>query len=168
MTSGPTSIRSQHAKRATTLFAALPLPLGEGPHATDGFHISALLTPVKLVVVGMKPSAKTWFRKMRNDAGGPYGGYVGCASWLRSGEVAAGDGRTPSSDPVLAYSWGTTLRFLRVRIVTTPAPEPKPGDKRAEPTKTPEFIEGKKWEAPRAIHAMQWFDSDVSEYPPRR
>lgn len=160
--SAPNSVASQHAKRPTTLFAALPLPLGSAAHSTDEFHISALLTPVKLVVVGMKPSAKTWFRKMRDTAGGPLGGYTGCAAWLRSGEVAQGDGKNPPSDPVLAYAWGTSLRFLRVRVSTSPAPERKPGEKPAEPIKTPEFIEGRRWEAPHAIQALQWFDPDVS------
>ncbi|KAL1406083.1 hypothetical protein Q8F55_007766 [Vanrija albida] len=152
--SAPSSLRSQPAKRPTTLLATLPLPLGAAPHATDEFHFSALLTPVKLVVVGMKPSAKTWFRKMRDSAGGPYGGYVASAAWLKSGEVASsGDPNANPSDPVLAYSWGTSLRFLRVRIATTPAIK-------GEPVKTPEFVEGRRWEAPNPIQSLHWFDSD--------
>lgn len=164
--SAPSSVRSQPSKKATTLFAALPLPLGTSPHSTDEFHISALLTPVKLIVVGMKPSAKTWFRKMRDTAGGQYGGYVGCATWLKSGEVTPGTPVSPPSDPVLAYSWGTSLRFLRVRVAVTQSPERKPTDgkseKNAAPVSTPEFIEGRRWEAPNPIQSLHWFDQDVS------
>ncbi|GMK59310.1 hypothetical protein CspeluHIS016_0703250 [Cutaneotrichosporon spelunceum] len=163
-TSAPSSIRSQPGKKPTTLFAALPLPHGVAPHATDDFHITALLTPVKLVVVGMKPSAKTWFRKMRDTAGGDYGGFVGCAVWLKSGEVTEGTATSPPSDPVLAYSWGTSLRFLRVRVsVTDPQERPQgtsKSDKKPAPVKTPEFIEGRRWEAPNPIQSLHWFDSD--------
>lgn len=153
----PSSVRSQTSKRATTLFSALPLSLGSSPHSTDQFHFAALLTPVKLVVVGMKPTAKTWFRKMRGDTGGPYGGFVGCSAWLRSGDVTPASGDRPASDPVLAYAWGTSLRFLRVRIAVGPAK-----DKKADPVKTPEFVEGRRWEAPHPIQSLHWFDSDVS------
>ncbi|CAK9786811.1 hypothetical protein CC85DRAFT_286504 [Cutaneotrichosporon oleaginosum] len=163
-TSAPSSIRFQQPKKPTTLFAALPLPIGTAPHATDEFHITALLTPVKLVIVGMKPSAKTWFRKMRDTAGGEYGGFVGCAVWLKPGEVRAATPTTPPSDPVLAYSWGTSLRFLRVRVSVTEALE-RPqsagkSDKKPVPLKTPEFIEGRRWEAPNPIQSLHWFDSD--------
>lgn len=164
--SAPSSVRSHPVKKATTLFAALPLPHGTATHPTDEFHISALLTPVKLVVVGMKPSAKTWFRKMRDTAGGEYGGYLGCAVWLKSGEVTPGTPASPPSDPVLAYSWGTSLRFLRVRVSVTQPPERKPNegksDKKAAPVSTPEFIEGRRWEAPNPIQSLHWFDQDVS------
>jgi hypothetical protein len=145
-----------HAKRPTTLFAVLPLPLGPTPHTTDPFHFSALLTPVKIVVVGMKPTAKTWFRTMRGEAGGPLGGYVGCAAWLRSGEVTAARAGKEGSDPVLAYAWGTSLRFLRVKVVSSPSAK----DKKGEPTRVPEFVEGRRWEAPHAIQSLHWFDAD--------
>ncbi|KAL7421476.1 hypothetical protein Q5752_004363 [Cryptotrichosporon argae] len=151
--SRPSSLRSA-TKKATTLFAALPLPLG-APHATDTLQVAALLTPTKLVVVAMKPEPKTWFRRMRDGAGGESGGLVGCAAWLRAGEVdgeaskakAAGKADTPGSepsDPVLVYSWGTSVRFLRVRV----------GDG------TPEFVEGRRWEAPSPVRALQWYDAD--------
>ncbi|BEI83968.1 hypothetical protein CcaverHIS002_0405720 [Cutaneotrichosporon cavernicola] len=163
-TSAPSSIRSQPVKKPTTLFAALPLPHGAAPHATDEFHVTALLTPVKLVVVGMKPSAKTWFRKMRDTAGGDCGGFVGCAVWLKSGEVTAGTATSPPSDPVLAYSWGTSLRFLRVRVSVTELLErsqrASKNDKKPAQIKSPEFIEGRRWEAPNPIQSLHWFDSD--------
>nr|XP_031862274.1 uncharacterized protein CI109_002239 [Kwoniella shandongensis]KAA5529346.1 hypothetical protein CI109_002239 [Kwoniella shandongensis] len=133
---------SYPSRKPTTLFVALPLPLGENPHLTDTFHLSALLTPSKLVIVGMKPSAKTWFRKMRDATGGEQGGYMGCAVWLKSGEVD-GDSK---SDPVLVYSWGRSVRFLRVRI------EVNGKDSK------PEFVEGRKFEASEAVRALQWYN----------
>ena len=146
---------SYPSKRPTTLFAALPLPLGEKAHPTDASHLTALLTPAKLVVVGMKPTPKTWFRRMRDATGGGHGGVTGCASWLRSGEVDCGDG---SSDPVLAYSWGTTVRFLRVRAVSKAGQEVV----EADPAMIPELVEGRMWEATEPVRALQWFGHNVS------
>lgn len=136
------------SKRPTTLFAAATLPLGEKSHPTDGFHFSALMTPIKLVVVGMKPTAKTWYRKMRDDLGGNTGGTVGCAAWLSNGEVEEG------SDPVLAYSWGTHLRFLRIKVVLE--------EEEGKAQEVPQFVEGKRYDAPNSIASLQWFDSNVS------
>ncbi|KAJ1304772.1 hypothetical protein OPQ81_005908 [Rhizoctonia solani] len=39
------------------------LPLGTTRHPTDEYQIQALITPSKLIVVGFKPSPKTWFRR---------------------------------------------------------------------------------------------------------
>jgi hypothetical protein len=120
--------------KKSTLYAAMPLPLGAQFHTTDDYHLTALLTPGKLVVVGMKPGAKTWYRKMRDVSG-----EGGCAAWLRSGEVDEG------SDPVLAYSWGQGLRFLRVKV----------GEE-------PEFVQGERYTTQSPIRAMQWYDPNVS------
>lgn len=143
---------SQRSKRATTLLASGPLPLGTEPHKSDQFQLSALLTPSKLVIVGMKPTAKTWYRKMRDSTGGASGGYTGCAAWLRSGELA------PQSDPVLAYAWGQSVRFLRVKTSSTAGDDSPVAAKDDKP----QFVDGNKFEAPNPVKALQWFDSDVS------
>jgi WD40 repeat protein len=156
--SAPSSIKSQPSKRPSTLFAVLPLPLGENDHSTDVFSLTALLTPVKIVIVGMKPSANTWFRTMRESKGGDLGPFVGCASWLRPGEVL---GSSAVSDPVLAYSWGSDLQFLRVRAVIRQGEDV---DSKGKPidVKAPEFVEGRRYEAPSAIRALQWYNANVS------
>lgn len=146
------------SKRPTTLFAVLPLPLGDTSHTTDEFQLSALLTSTKLVIVGMKPQAKTWFRKSRDNTGGEAGGLVGGTHWLRSGEVE--DGSDASSDPVLAYSWGTAVRFVRVRAPTRESTDISLPKGVSRPTLT--FVEGRKWEAPHPVQALFWFDQNVS------
>lgn len=120
------TIRILGGVKRSKLFAASPLPLGDNPHSTDDAQMSALLTPRKLVIVCMKPSPKTLHRRMGEGA-------VGCAAWLRPGELS------PTSDPVLAYSWDTRLHFLRV----------------------PSFVESKSYEASSNILALQWFDANV-------
>ncbi|EAL20325.1 hypothetical protein CNBF1360 [Cryptococcus deneoformans B-3501A] len=153
----PTTAPPYPAKRPTTLFSASPLPLGDSPHPTDKFSLSALLTPSKLVIVGMKPQAKTWFRKMRDGAGGDQGAYTGCTSWLRSGEVGKGFEKEVAkkkkvleevSDPVIAYSWGKAVRFVRVRVQEV-------GD-----DVSPDFVEGRKWEAGESVKFLDWYDSN--------
>jgi WD40 repeat protein len=122
-------------QKQSSLFAMAPLPIG--PHGTDQYSLSALLTPSKLVIVGLKP-AKTWYRKMRDV---PHLN-VGATAWLSAKEEG--------SDPVLAYSWGRTLRFLKV----------------IASDQTPDFVLGQQWTAPSPISAMSWYDPNVSRQQP--
>ncbi|WWC73237.1 uncharacterized protein I206_107203 [Kwoniella pini CBS 10737] len=123
------------SKRSTSLFAALPLPLDEETHTSDSFNLSALLTPTKLVIVGMKPKPRTWYRKMRENIGGGTGGLAGTAAWNRS----------DTKDPVLAYSWGVSVHVIYVK-----------GDKE------PEFVEGKTLHLQEPIRALQWYNANAS------
>lgn len=49
--------------RRSAILAMTALPLGPIDHPADAIHFVALITSRKLVVVGLKPSARTWFRK---------------------------------------------------------------------------------------------------------
>ena len=137
------SDHSRPSKKPTTLFAVAPLPLGARPYAGDEFNFTALQTSTKLVIVGMKPTARTWYRKMRTDIGGELGGLRGCAQW----SIATDDG-----DRRLAYSWGNTLGLLRIKVPPTPT--------MAKPAKPPppEFFEGATFEASGPVIALQWYD----------
>lgn len=84
----------------SSVLALASLPAAQ--HETDARQIAAILTPTKLLVVGMKPKPSTLFR--RTNAGAT----TGCVAWLKAGSVDA------DSDPVLAYSWDNTLHFLRM------------------------------------------------------
>jgi hypothetical protein len=143
--------QSYPSKKPTTLFATLPLALGDAGHGTDPFNLSVMITPVKLVIVGMKPSAKTWYRKMRNDLGGQLGAVTGCSAWLKSGEIEAG------SDPVLAYSWGSHVRLLRIKTVTVQSEEQ--GGKAEEVLN---FTELHKFDTANAVLALEWYNPHVS------
>ncbi|PWN20678.1 hypothetical protein BCV69DRAFT_312630 [Microstroma glucosiphilum] len=50
-------------KRSPPILALTPLPLGPVDHPSDVVHFVALMTTQKLVVVGLSPSARTWYRK---------------------------------------------------------------------------------------------------------
>lgn len=135
--------RRPKRKTPTTLFATSPLPLvADSPHSADDHHFTALLTPAKLVIVGLKPSPRTWFRRMRAGEGGEGSERVGTACWKPSfGGV----------DPALAFSWGRSVRFVRVL-------------KGAGGTKGSgevDFVEDGRWEAQGVVLGMQWQSQSV-------
>lgn len=98
--------------QASLVLAMQALPLGTQPHATDEYCLVAILTPAKIVVAGLKPSAKTWWRalNLRHAVAKPVnghgaGGVVGTLAWLPSIDGA---------DPRLAYTWDDALHIVRV------------------------------------------------------
>src|ERR1700733_1456676 len=52
-------------RKTSTILGMMALPIATSPHPTDAFNIIALLTPLKLVIVGLKPSPKTRYRRHR-------------------------------------------------------------------------------------------------------
>ncbi|KAK0535831.1 hypothetical protein OC835_002247 [Tilletia horrida] len=59
----PPSLPTRASSSKSILFGVQPLPLGSTPHLADGYQFVAILTPHKLVLVGLKPSPRTWWRK---------------------------------------------------------------------------------------------------------
>ncbi|GAA6032432.1 hypothetical protein JCM8097_008172 [Rhodosporidiobolus ruineniae] len=97
-------------KKPTTVLDMAPLPLGPAPHPpSDVLSLVALLTPTKLVIVGLKPSPRTWHRVTfprdleGGNAGRPFGhgqdeeevnrGYAisGVVGWWPSARRAQGE-----------------------------------------------------------------------------
>ncbi len=151
---GPTPTR----RKRPSLLAATPLPFGSQPHPTDTFTLTALMTPSKLLIVGLKPSPRTWFRKIRPSDESHMAGGKGVAVWLSAGaDKAASNNR--NSDPMLAYSWGRTLRLLSVKVIETLSPSP--GTSIRAPNRV-EFVDGKSWQAEEAILGLSWYGPDVS------
>ncbi|KAI3619052.1 late endosome to vacuole transport-related [Moniliophthora roreri] len=124
----PTPSRSKKRSRYTVL-GMMPLPLGTTSHPTDSYNIIALLTPSKLVVVGLKPSPKTWFKCPRKVDGDMESSskskWRGTLCWFPSvlpteskeegmSKIANGQSAATPSSPMLAYSWGHLLKVLRV------------------------------------------------------
>lgn len=150
-------------RKPPTLIAATPLPLGTVSHGTDTFTLTALMTQSKLVIVGLKPSPRTWFRKTR-PADELCQERLGGAVWLASGGTsrnalkgtAAAQGQ---DDPLLAYSWGRTIRLLGVQVVPPDTPV-DPAAKNPQPNRV-EFIEGKTWASDDRISWFDWFGADV-------
>lgn len=142
------------------LFAAIPLPVGSVEHLAHNFGMIALLTATKLMIVGLKPSARTLYRRSRQADGGRSGRSIGCAAWLPARAVNSGKRIT---DPVLAYSWGSQLRFLKVQV--TPAEEPQASDVQKAQNYAVNrvgFVEGRVWREDEPILKLDWLNSTVS------
>jgi hypothetical protein len=114
----PQPLRNGARRKARyTVLAMMPLPLGTAQHPTDAYNIIALLTPVKLVVVGLKPAPRTWFKCQREYDDGVKSRWrvKGTLAWFPS--VSSGaptKGNQSQFEPKLAYSWGDTLHLIRV------------------------------------------------------
>ena len=132
-------------KRSSTLYSVSPLPDTGAPDLGNDYSFTALLTPSKLVIVGMKPTARTWYRKTRQSTGNNDGS-IGCAEWSSTGFSGA---------RLLAYSWGKCLRLLRLLL--------KPHDDASKPPRQPpDFVESAMYTAADPILGLQWYDGKVS------
>jgi WD40 repeat protein len=150
---------SNRASRDQDLFAASPLPVGSEEHPSDNFGMIALLTGAKLVIAGLKPSARTLYRRSRQADGGRFGKAIGCAAWLPTQRSR----RNKPSDPVLAYSWGNQLRFLKIQITSAEKPELVEAKKASNyPVNRAEFVEGRIWREDSPIVGLNWLNSTVS------
>ncbi|EJD02930.1 lateendosome to vacuole transport-family protein [Fomitiporia mediterranea MF3/22] len=129
-------LAQQVHRKANAILSMGPLPLGTVEHPTDSYQLVAMLTPIKLVIVGLKPTPKTWHRRHREGEDGNNGRsrWRGCLAWFPSISTSENvvkatkkrDKRQSAlqnaSLPLLAYSWGSTLYILRVsesRILQT-------------------------------------------------
>ncbi|KAI0075109.1 hypothetical protein K474DRAFT_1676591 [Panus rudis PR-1116 ss-1] len=135
---GQVMFRRRKTRKATnTILAMGPLPLGTAAHPTDAYQLIALLTPVKLVIVGLRPTPKTWYRKHRetDEEPGARARFRGCLAWFpsvsptstsnsenekaRDGKQSkqngvSADSGTGTTAPMLAYSWGHTINLIWV------------------------------------------------------
>lgn len=111
-------------RQSPNIISMLPLPLGTNPHQTDVYNVVALITMVKLVIVAIKPSPKTWYRKRRvedrfatvdiDSISTP----AACLAWFPSIQIKADEitGETATTTtPTLAYSWNSTVKLVTVR-----------------------------------------------------
>ncbi|KAL7316971.1 hypothetical protein PS15m_003385 [Mucor circinelloides] len=125
-------------RRPSTVFAMQPLPLGQIPHPAENFGLVALLTPYKMIIVGLKPSPQTMYKFLKPkvvahpdhaiDADDRSKANIeplsGCLAWLPSiklghngaKQVSKSKDQLASSDPMLAFAWGNHLFILRVSV----------------------------------------------------
>lgn len=171
----PTSGVPQRRKPRFAVLAMAPLPLGTTPHPTDNYNPVALLTPTKLVVIGLRPTPRTWFKCPReSDEGGSLRSaskWTGSLAWfpsvLRSGvNNPAKDISTAadaSTTPVLAYSWGRSLHLIRVfeYRMKHSVKSPKTGKLNEVETGTIVYERFCKWTADDDILALQWLNYNV-------
>ncbi|KAK0212552.1 Golgi CORVET complex core vacuolar protein 8-domain-containing protein [Desarmillaria ectypa] len=153
LTSAPRRRKSRYS-----ILSMMPLPLGTTSHPTDAYNIVALLTSTKLVIVGLKPTPRTWFKCPRVIEQGPELprtklSQKGSLSWFpsvlpnSSGKVEVVENNPschsgPPTNPRLVYSWGCTLYILQVEVGTIC------------------FENLSKWSADDDILAVQWLNAN--------
>src|SRR5258708_182071 len=164
-----------------------PLPLGTVPHPTDAYSGTALLTAAKLVIVGLKPSPKTWYRKHRDGVDEQTGKakFRASLAWFPSivpnapsadrakpesgkdnSPKEGGAQSSPPTTPMLVYSWGPTLQLLLVSELKT---REKFTSERTGKEKMVEvgrlvFEEKARWRAGDNVHAVQWLNVKVGSF----
>jgi hypothetical protein len=175
-TSSPARRRRQQA--ANAILAMYPLPLGTVSHPTDAYQVVAVLTPVKLVVVGLKPTAKTWYRRHRpEDSLAPRSRWRGCMAWFPStSRSPQGSAKASSKDkgqhpreitlPLLAHSWGDTVYVLVVTESHThrQVQNPRSGQMRDIEEGILTFEEQPFWKASGMVLGLQWLGESVSVF----
>ncbi|KAJ8076521.1 hypothetical protein PM082_000944 [Marasmius tenuissimus] len=161
-------------KTRYTVLAMMPLPLATSSHPTDAYNIIALLTPSKLVVVGLKPTPKTWFkcpRKNEDDAEAtPQFRWRGTLAWFPSKDSSPPqEGTTPPngkqsssppSHPLLAFTWGRVLRVIRVveNKLKQTVRNSRTGKTSGVEVGTIGFEDASKWVFEEDVLAVQWLN----------
>lgn len=184
----------KHRNPRYTILMMAPLPLGTSPHVTDNYNLVAMLTPTKLVVVGLKPSPKTWFKISRGlEEGGAWRSQTkwrGTVAWFPSvfqepnprldttGKAAGANGGTkqkgrsgkegqePPTAPVMAFSWGNTLRVVKIEEVKVKQvlKNAKTGKEREVEIGAIDYQNVLSWTAEEEILAIQWLNPQVGYF----
>ncbi|GAA6005757.1 hypothetical protein JCM11491_003997 [Sporobolomyces phaffii] len=106
-----TSAANGAKKKPSTILSMSPLPLGPAPHpASDPLHLVALLTPTKLVVVGLKPSPRTWWRYSFPRSTPPDGETGSNGGSAQEGEAEAGGASSKGYEESGVLGWWPSCR----------------------------------------------------------
>lgn len=174
--SSPMPFRKRRERKANVIFAMAPLPLGTCPHRTDGYNLVAMITPVKLVIVGLKPKPTTWYRRLRRDNQdkGPLTKWRGALAWFPSVEApSSAPEKPPPKDrpklepkgtmPMLIFSWGKQLNLIRVseKKVTQSVKNPKTGKFSEVEFGAILIEEVSTWTADEVVLAVRWLSANV-------
>jgi hypothetical protein len=164
-------------KTRYTILDMMPLPLGTSPHSTDAYNVIALLTPTKLVVVGLKPTPRTWFKCPREiDEGGSWRSkskWKGNLAWFPSvmppstgASIDKEQAQLVPTTPILVYTWGSALRLIRVTESRTKqvSRNPKSGKSTQIEVGRIVHVDAGRWSAEGDIIAVQWLNANVGSF----
>lgn len=165
-------------RRARTILSTSPLPLGTTAHPTDAYNLIALLTPIKLVVVGLKPSPKTWYRRHRTEAEATSKArFKGVLAWFPSVSPGSpslpaqtnGKGKpaaVPGTTPMLIYGWGNSLNLVKVweDKYEQQVKNAKTGKVNRVEVGRIVFEESSTWTVGGDMLALQWLNTNVGSF----
>lgn len=177
--SGSLPFRRRHERKTNTILAMAPLPLGTCPHRTDRYNLIAMVTPAKLVIVGLKPKPTTWYRRLRrdNEEKGPRERWKGTLAWFPSVDgPSPSPGNPPSKDrsklepegtmPMLIFSWGRQFHLIRVseKKVMQPVKNAKTGKISEVELGAIVIQEVSTWAVDEAVFATRWLSANVGSF----
>lgn len=140
-------------KRATTLFAMSPLPLGNAPQASDGMNLVALLTPNVILIVSAFPFPQTQYKFSRPNSITAHLPKGGCLAWRPAMIIKNDKSGATESTPKLAFCWTNELYILVTRSRHPPRDSNQPPEL--------EFELAKKWTGDETLVAVQWINRQV-------
>lgn len=165
---GPEFRSFRRRRTRNTILAQATLPLGTAAHPTDAYQLIAMLTPSKLVVVGMRPTPKTWLKRLREAPldTTPSDRRRGALAWFPSTKLDpdAKDDVSNSNPPIIAYSWGKVVHLIRVSEtkVKQVVPNSRTGKMRTVEIGTLVFEDCGKWMTDDTVLALEWLNVNVS------
>ena len=145
------------SRKASSVLALAPLPLGNIERATDVLGLTAILTPYLLVIVSTTPIAQTQHKAPRPKELAPHSALSGCLAWFPAVKlkVASGTLSQPVSRTKLVYCWSNILTILEID-------EPDHEDVQGKEASTSlHFHPRSRWKSPEAIVAVQWLSRSV-------
>ena len=176
---GPITFRKRRERKANVILAMAPLPLGTCPHQTDEYNLIAMVTPVKLVIVSLKPKPTTWYRRLRRDnhEKGPFERWKGSLAWFPSVEGPSPTPEKPppkqrskpeprGTKPILVFSWGKELNLIRIseKKVMQPVKNAKTGKISEVEFGAIVIEEVSTWTADEVILAVRWLNANVGSF----
>ena len=141
-------------RKASSVLAFSPLPLGNVEQATDTMGLTALLTPYLLVIVSTTPIAQTQHKRARPKELSAHSTLSGCLAWFPAVRLkgSSEDEERGNSNTKLVYCWSNVLTILDVHATENENP--------AKPASLT-FKARKRWQADEAIVAVQWLSRSV-------
>lgn len=173
---GPTPSRKRRERKTNVILTMAPLPLGTCPHQTDGYNLVAMVTPVKLVIVGLKPKPTTWYRRLRRDGQerAPMEKWRGTLAWFPSVEGPSPTPENPppkdrskpeptGATPMLIFSWGKQFNLIRVseKKIMQPVKSKKTGKISEVEVGAIVIEEVSTWTTDEVVLAVRWLNANV-------
>lgn len=142
-------------RKASTVLAFAPLPLGNVERGADNLGLTAMLTPYLLVIVSTTPVAQTQHKAARPKEVAAHSAMSGCLAWFPAVKLKVKDPKTGEmiSKVKLVYCWSNVLTVMDIEEVAEISNKDKP------PTLF--FKPRSRWKAEEAIVAVQWLSRSV-------
>lgn len=145
--------RGPKPRKASSVMAFSPLPLGNIEQGTDGLGLVAMMTPYLLVIVSTTPIAQTQHKSARPKEVAAHSAMSAALAWFPAIKLK-GD-NSAESKTKLVYCWSNVLTILDVNVTeqSESAEKDKPPDL--------EFKPRNRWRSEEAIVAVQWLSRSV-------